>query len=380
MKSILKLSSIALAVAMIFGSSCSKGSGESSDGADVKISTIEDQLGAPGSLNGYVELVPGDVKLEYNDLKQTIVVCAKVKVLKAGECYYPDMNVQLLDGEKSAIADFELTYESKDVLSANLKQAGNIANLQFGQKGHTYNAEAAKKAIDEWAGKAKYVIISMSSGSITPLDEEDESADAAGVGSYTLSGTVAGKDVAVVFEIAETGIVRGGYHYGKGTSGDMIELKGAYDPSDNSIVVKEEYDGKVTGTWDIVMSENYDGTVSFNGTMTNARGNTYPVILSTGGDIEEIEAAMSQASSGNSRSSSDNNIDELLDEYDRYVTKLVAMNKKMMSGDMSVMSDYQDLMETANRLSDKLSDVTGQMTSSQVARMQSIALKAAASI
>lgn len=56
-----------------------------------------------------------------------------------------------------------------------------------------------------------------------------------------------------------------------------------FDPYDYSMVVKEEYNGKVTGTWDLVLGNDELGNTTLSGTMTNYKGNTYPVLLSTGG-------------------------------------------------------------------------------------------------
>lgn len=76
-------------------------------------------------------------------------------------------------------------------------------------------------------------------------------------------------------------------------------------------------------------------------------------------------------------SSSSNNWDSVLDEYEKYCTKVISLSKKAMGGDMSVMAEYSSTLEQAQRLADKLENAEGDMTPAQVARLNKIASKMA---
>ncbi|MDE5774612.1 MAG: hypothetical protein K2H86_09195 [Muribaculaceae bacterium] len=79
-------------------------------------------------------------------------------------------------------------------------------------------------------------------------------------------------------------------------------------------------------------------------------------------------------------SSSSNNWDTLVDEYEQYCNKLASMSKKALAGDVSVMTEYSSALEQAQRLSDKLENAQGEMTPAQVARLNKIAAKMAQSM
>ena len=76
-------------------------------------------------------------------------------------------------------------------------------------------------------------------------------------------------------------------------------------------------------------------------------------------------------------SASSNNWDSVLDEYEKYCTKVISLSKKAMGGDMSVMTEYSSTLEQAQRLADKLENAEGDMTPAQVARLNKIASKMA---
>ncbi|MDE6792538.1 MAG: hypothetical protein K2J48_05600 [Muribaculaceae bacterium] len=79
-------------------------------------------------------------------------------------------------------------------------------------------------------------------------------------------------------------------------------------------------------------------------------------------------------------SSSSNNWDSILDEYEQYCNKLASMSKKALAGDVTVMAQYSSTLEQAQRLADKLENAQGEMTPAQVARLNKIAAKMAQSM
>ena len=60
--------------------------------------------------------------------------------------------------------------------------------------------------------------------------------------------------------------------------------------------------------------------------------------------------------------------DDLLDEYDSYVTKCISVLKKAHNGDISALAEYTDLLRKANEIDEKLQKAEGKMSQSQVDR------------
>lgn len=84
-------------------------------------------------------------------------------------------------------------------------------------------------------------------------------------------------------------------------------------------------------------------------------------------------SASSSTSSTNGKSSAD--IDKMLDEYEKFVDKYIALMKKAQNGDVSVMSEYASMLESAERLSEELDNCDGDMTSAQLSRYTRITSK-----
>lgn len=91
-------------------------------------------------------------------------------------------------------------------------------------------------------------------------------------------------------------------------------------------------------------------------------------------DAEDGKSSFS--SSSNSKSSSgSSDWDKLLDQYEQFVDKYIAAYKKAGAGDLSAMSSYSSLLESAEEISDQLDDAEGIMTSAQLKRYERIAEK-----
>ena len=67
--------------------------------------------------------------------------------------------------------------------------------------------------------------------------------------------------------------------------------------------------------------------------------------------------------------------DSMLDSYEQYVNKYIALLKKASNGDMTAMAEYAGLMQKAQELSDKISGAQGDMSASQWARYVKITTK-----
>lgn len=67
--------------------------------------------------------------------------------------------------------------------------------------------------------------------------------------------------------------------------------------------------------------------------------------------------------------------DKILDEYEAYCTKLASYAKKAKAGDMSAMTEYASLLESAESLQKKLENAGSDLSVAQAARLQKIAAK-----
>lgn len=112
---------------------------------------------------------------------------------------------------------------------------------------------------------------------------------------------------------------------------------------------------------------------------------------------EEIEYKVHSGSSDSSESSDDSSVssdnssddnesisssstgsadwDSMLDSYELYVNKYIALVKKAANGDISAMAEYAGLMQKAQELSDKMNGAQGDMSASQWARYLKITTK-----
>ena len=67
--------------------------------------------------------------------------------------------------------------------------------------------------------------------------------------------------------------------------------------------------------------------------------------------------------------------DSMLNSYEQYVNKYIALVKKASNGDMTAMAEYAGLMQKAQELSDKMNGAQGEMSASQWARYMKITTK-----
>ena len=67
--------------------------------------------------------------------------------------------------------------------------------------------------------------------------------------------------------------------------------------------------------------------------------------------------------------------DSMLNSYEQYVNKYIALVKKASDGDMTAMAEYAGLMQKAQELSDKMNGAQGEMSASQWARYMRITTK-----
>ena len=73
-------------------------------------------------------------------------------------------------------------------------------------------------------------------------------------------------------------------------------------------------------------------------------------------------------------------IDDLLNEYEKCVDKLIAAYKKAQSGDMAAMAEYATLVEQAAKVDEKIQKVVDSLSKAQVARYLKITQKLVAAM
>lgn len=83
--------------------------------------------------------------------------------------------------------------------------------------------------------------------------------------------------------------------------------------------------------------------------------------------------------SASSSSSTGNNWDNLLDDYEKLVDKYIALLKKSSSGDMDALTELASYMQKAQDLYEKLENADDEMTIEQMNRMVKINSKMAES-
>lgn len=99
-------------------------------------------------------------------------------------------------------------------------------------------------------------------------------------GTFNLKGTVGKYGIEMRIKILSQVDVTGSYWYTKSGSGASISLTGSMSSSNgNMLCLEEEYDGKVTGTWELTLSTDSNGKEVVTGTMTNYKGQSFPVNL-----------------------------------------------------------------------------------------------------
>lgn len=97
--------------------------------------------------------------------------------------------------------------------------------------------------------------------------------------------------------------------------------------------------------------------------------NTEVIDSSSSTITEDEDESISSSSTGSA------DWDSMLDSYEQYVNKYIALMKKASNGDMTTMAEYAGLMQKAQELSDKISGAQGDMSASQWARYMKITTK-----
>ena len=137
---------------------------------------------------------------------------------------------------------------------------------------------------------------------------------------------------------------------------------------------KENWDGKASAMWDMMRGKGKYIALKPRSSSSKFVPYKGAATSESSSEIEESDEVVAEevvADSGNE------DWDKILDEYDAYCTKLVAYAKKAKAGDMSAMTEYASLLESAESLQKKLENAGSNLSAAQAARLNKIAAKMA---
>ena len=92
-------------------------------------------------------------------------------------------------------------------------------------------------------------------------------------------------------------------------------------------------------------------------------------------DIAEDSISSSSSDDDDSSDTESGDWDELIGEYEKYVNNYISLYKKALSGDMSALSSYSKMLESAESLSERLKQAEDDMSESQIDRYLKITEK-----
>jgi len=64
--------------------------------------------------------------------------------------------------------------------------------------------------------------------------------------------------------------------------------------------------------------------------------------------------------------------DQVLENYEEYIEEYITLLKKTKDGDTSVMTEYMQVMEKANKLSEKMKNAGNEMTPKQMKKLMNL--------
>lgn len=138
---------------------------------------------------------------------------------------------------------------------------------------------------------------------------------------------------------------------------------------------KKNWDGKASAMWEmvrekgmyLVLKPSYNSAKFVEYTGSTAGSSSSELDENAEVEVDTIEVA----------SVGGEDWDSILNEYDTYCTKVIALAKKAKAGDVSAMTEYASLLESAESLQKKLENAGSNLSAAQAARLNKIAAKMA---
>ena len=90
-----------------------------------------------------------------------------------------------------------------------------------------------------------------------------------------------------------------------------------------------------------------------------------------------MEGSTSTSNVSEEKTSSSNDWDSILDDYETYIDKYIKLYKKAKNGDMDALTEYPALLDKAQSLADKLSKAQSDFKPAQASRFLKLQQKLA---
>lgn len=313
-----------------------------------------------GPLGEYFQVVKKDYKV--NDKQHEVVV--EIKRIKDGfpepwkkgmevgiknGCILPTFIAQFQDGDGTILSTNETDF------SSDLQEIKTVAALEVNQSATvTFSVSSEDASQVKISSKFQYY------GEIEK--------------TVNLSGAIGKYPIRMTMHIDPDGVVTGAYYYTIRGPGNYLYIKGKKDGDKISL---DEFTkgGRNTGEFEGTFTDQdvYKGGFE-------ALSGDYDFTLNPDKEMKEIDFSTIDFSAfsvpsydfsyddSTSGSGSGSGWDDLLDEYDSYVTKYVSLLKKAKNGDISALAEYPGLLRKANEIGEKLQKAEGEMSQSQVDR------------
>lgn len=94
-------------------------------------------------------------------------------------------------------------------------------------------------------------------------------------------------------------------------------------------------------------------------------------------DSDDSDDATSNSSTSEVSTTSDNNWDSVIDDYEEFIDNYIVLLKKAKAGDASAMTEYASMLANAQNLQGKLSNAQSSLSTAQAARFSKIMTKMA---
>lgn len=138
---------------------------------------------------------------------------------------------------------------------------------------------------------------------------------------------------------------------------------------------KKDWDGKASAMWELIRQNGK--YIVLKPSYSSAKFKPYTGAVESHSSSDELEVTEAVVDEVEIASTSGEDWDNILDEYEAYCTKLATYAKKAQAGDVSAMTEYASLLESAESLQKKLENAGSDLTAAQVARLNKIAAKMA---
>lgn len=137
---------------------------------------------------------------------------------------------------------------------------------------------------------------------------------------------------------------------------------------------KSEWEGKASAMWDIIREKG--AYLILKPQYNSAKFKAYTG-SDSGSSISGDETEPDEGVIESVTIASGEDWDKILDEYEKYCDKTVTLVKKAQAGDMSAMTEYASLLESAESLQKKLENAGSELSAAQSARLNKIVTKMA---